>query len=197
MRYLILPVLTETWMQQIVFLCIDRAGETSCICQTDFLIPTLFTHKILSLERIETRQIQIEVRQRQRDCRLLCILTEIDTWWQTKSDTWELRAPWHRRTTCCLCSWLRVIIRGQVVILIVRCRKVHTCRQLAIRIRLCILTMRPSQPEVRSLWIVGHSLVTITSVKIRGIKWAWVSVSLSIARSSWYSPRTLGIDFSR
>ena len=70
--------LTQSLLHDKVILCVNGIGQTSGILERNLLVPTFFTYHFLPLERIDTVQRQVQVRQGHTDGRVSCILGNIE-----------------------------------------------------------------------------------------------------------------------
>ena len=64
-------------MEEFVFLGVDGVGELSRVRKTDFLVPALFTHRLLAAEGIEAIDIDGEVGQGDGERRVAHVLRDV------------------------------------------------------------------------------------------------------------------------
>ena len=81
------PVLDEITLHELVFLRIDRVADMSSITHRNLLIPFLITHHLLSAERIETGNGNIEVRKCHSQTGVTHILRKVGSSAERQTDT--------------------------------------------------------------------------------------------------------------
>ena len=62
------PVTGKVGVQKLVFLGVDGVADLSCVAHGDLLIPAFLSGGMLALERVETADVDVEVRQCHRNC---------------------------------------------------------------------------------------------------------------------------------
>ena len=77
MLHTIIPF-TDSLLQNQIILCIDTIGQMSCILERNLLIPSFVSGSILTFERIDTIQRNIQVRQRNINRRVFRILRKVE-----------------------------------------------------------------------------------------------------------------------
>ena len=96
-RYLVLPsvapVLDERAVHQLVLLGVDAVGDVSGVAHRNLLVPLLVAHRLLSSERIEAGDGNVEVWQGHRNRRVAHVLREVGGRAERHADAGERGAP--------------------------------------------------------------------------------------------------------
>ena len=80
------PVLYQVRLEELVFFGVDTVGYLSGVRHRNLLIPTFIASCVLALEGIESRERDIEVGQRYRQCRVAHVLREVGSRAERESD---------------------------------------------------------------------------------------------------------------
>ena len=86
-------VFQQIRVHEFVLLAGEGVGDVSGIRHGNLLIPTLLTHSMLALERIEARYADVEVGQCHRDGRVAHVLREVGCGTEAQTDARECGAP--------------------------------------------------------------------------------------------------------
>ena len=191
------PILDEGTMHQLILLGIDAVGDVTRIAHGNLLVPFLVAHHLLSAERIEARDADVQVGQRHGYRRVAHILREVGGRAERHSDAREVGTPAYGRGSRTLRHRLRIVERVEVVALVARCGEVDACRKRTERIGLRVLAMAPLDLETLLFGEVRHALITILGILIAEIERAGILVSLAIVAGCRDTPGTLGIDFAQ
>ena len=71
------PVLYQVRLEESVLLGVDAVGYLSGVRHGNLLIPAFVAHNVLALERIESRERDVEVGQRYSQRRVAHVLREV------------------------------------------------------------------------------------------------------------------------
>ena len=73
------PILHQTTLKEKIFLCVDAICERTGVTHANLLVPTFLTSSLLSLERIESVELDIEVRQCNRQTAVAHVLGKVES----------------------------------------------------------------------------------------------------------------------
>ena len=189
--------LTQPRLQKQVILRTDGVGYASCILQGDLFVPAFFTRRLLALERIESVQGDVQVRERNTDGRVACVLRHIEGTRQVQSDGREGVRIAHTGSLRIVGVQGRIIQTAQVTAVIATGRKVHIGREATVRACLLILTMAPRDFKVFGHHIVRHVLFAGLGHEVAGIERTRILVALVIVGLGSKPPRSLRKDFAQ
>ena len=181
----------QSLLQNQIILGINRVRHLTGILKWDFFVPTFITYRLLTLERINTVQWNIQVRQRHADRRVPCILRNIECTGQIQSYLGKVTRITHTRRLGIIWILLRIIQTTQVTLVITTGCKVHISRKRTVGTGLGILSVAPCNSEVFCNHIVRHILLTCLRYQITGIEITTISVSFIIIGLRGKSPWAL------
>ena len=165
--------------------------------QTNLLVPFLLTHRFLAFERINTTHIHIQTRQSHTQRRVFGSLSQVHTQTDTPGTIRKTLRIRHTRTSRIFCIGLHIVITIDITTIITRCLKVHTRREIAIRIGFTILRMRPLNTQVFIHIVIRHILFARHIPTIIHRQTTLKFISLDVSTSRIYSPSTTRINITR
>ena len=189
--------LIQPRLEKQVVLRADGVGHASGILHGDLFVPTLFARRLLALERIESVQGDVQVRECYTDGRVACVLRHIEGTRQVQSDGREGVRIAHTGSLRIVGVQGRIIQTAQVTAVIATGRKVHIGREGAVRACLLVLAMAPRELEVLGHHIVRHVLFAGLGHEVARIERTRILVSLVIVGLGSKPPRSLRKDFAQ
>ena len=193
----VIPIFHKTRLKEFILFAGNRVRKRATILQTDLLVPFLFTHCLLAFERINTAHIHIQTRQSHTQSRVFSSLGQVHTQTDTPWAIWETLRIRHTRASRIFCIGLHIVITIDITTIITRCLKVHTRREIAIRIGFTILRMRPLNTQVFSHIVIRHILFARHIPTIIHRQTTLEFISFDISTSRIYSPSTTRINITR
>ena len=115
MVHTVAPVLRQTRLHELLLFRMNGVLKITRILQGDFLIPALLAYPIFTLEGVEARYADVQLRQCQVNSGVAHVLIGADGEVHRHAETRESRTESHVRSSCRLCQSLRIVQRIEVV----------------------------------------------------------------------------------